>query len=658
MMEAKPPQFLSLQQEAANEKTSGDRLEKLAKNSPSLGRLVASNPSAPPALLQKLAGTGDAPTRKNVAANPNTPAEVLLQLGAEFPEELLNNPVFSLLLLENPHVAEQMPSATIASLVKREPVPLFVWEAAAKRNELKEILLEVANNPKTPLAILEKLAKSASGAVQQAAQLHVNLAGEMTERWEPAARKEICKIYFYDKIGAWKLSHGASLVSPYQQGIEVLEKLGAIPELLISSLPEIAGYFPRMASNPNTAGSILAQLAKESDCKVRSAVGKNPNTPVSVLEMLAKDSDWMVRSEVAKNINLPVSILEKLAKDGDFEVRTNVALNTNMPVSLLVQLAKDICWRVTAGVASNANTPVSLLVELAKDSNAAVRSELAKNPNTPVSLLVEWGKDSNVLVRSELAKNPNTPVSLLVELAKDSNAAVRSELAKNPNTPVSLLVELGKDSNVLVRSELAKNPNTPVILLVRLAKDRDWKVRAAVAKNPNTPVSVLKKLAKDRDVSVRSQVAINLNTPVSLLVQLAKDSNWLIRDYLAKKSNTPVSVLEQLLGAPEETILQIAVGRYLAKNPDGLPVVLQHYPKDSTPEYSSPKYSRLVILLHPQVPSTVLAAHSRSLAWWYRYAVAQHPNTQPDALETLAGDANRLVRAAARANLQNRQIQG
>ncbi|MUG91890.1 hypothetical protein F7734_05150 [Scytonema sp. UIC 10036] len=31
-----------------------------------------------------------------VAGNPNTPSDVLLQLGAEFPSELLNNPVFLL----------------------------------------------------------------------------------------------------------------------------------------------------------------------------------------------------------------------------------------------------------------------------------------------------------------------------------------------------------------------------------------------------------------------------------------------------------------------------------------------------------------------------------------------------------------------------------
>ncbi|MCU0518951.1 MAG: hypothetical protein MUC60_19225, partial [Oscillatoria sp. Prado101] len=195
------------------------------------------------------------------------------------------------------------------------------------------------------------------------------------------------------------------------------------------------------------------------------------------------------------------------------------------------------------------------------------------------------------------------------------------------------------------------NPNTPVSVLMRLAEDSESEVRRNVAANPNTPVSILEQLAEDSDSEVRRKVAANPNKSVSLLMKLAKAQELDIRTEIASNPNTPVSVLEQLLGDPEETILQIAVGRYVAKNPDGLTVVLQHYPKDSTPKYSSPRYSRLFILLHPQVPSNVLAEHRRSLWWWERYAVAQHPNTPPKTLKRLAGDANLLVRAAARANL-------
>jgi hypothetical protein len=583
-MEPLSPESLSLEEpEAANPNTPSIRLGELASASTGLAQLVAKNPCAPSSLLAELSESKDAITRQNVAANPNTPTEVLLKLGAEFPEELLNNPVFSLLLLEKPNLAESIPTSTLASLVKLETVPVSVVNQAVKKVSNQEILLALANRNRTPCSALIILAEHSYEEVKYAAQLHVKLAGKMTQSRELKTIQNI--------LSEWDVSLDV-------KGMKILKYIGVFTDAF-KSLPKIFRHLPSIAANPITPVSLLMQLAEDSDLEIRRDVASNPNTPVSVLMQLAKDSDS--------------------------EVRSNVAANPNTPVSLLVQLTKDSNWLVRRDVASNPNTPVSLLVRLAEDSDSEVRSNVAANLNTPVSLLVQLTKDSNWLVRRDVASNPNTPVSLLVRLAKDSDLWVRRKVASNSNTPVSLLVRLAKYSDLEIRRNVAANPNTPVSVLMQLAEDSYLEVRRNVAANPNTPVSILMKLAKDRDLDIRTEIASN--------------------------PNTPVSVLEQLLGDPEETILQIAVGRYLAKKPDGLPVVLQYYPKDSTPKYSSPQYSRLFILLHPQVPRNFLAEHSPSLWWWERYAVAQHPNTPPAAIKTLARDANRIVRAAARANL-------
>ena len=47
-----PPELLSLQLDAINEKTSSDRLIELAQISTELAQLVAKNPIAPPELLR------------------------------------------------------------------------------------------------------------------------------------------------------------------------------------------------------------------------------------------------------------------------------------------------------------------------------------------------------------------------------------------------------------------------------------------------------------------------------------------------------------------------------------------------------------------------------------------------------------------------------
>lgn len=66
--------------------------------------------------------------RAAVAKNPNTPTNVLMELGADFPKQFLENPAFSLLQLENPNLPALMPSGTVQSLIKQEEVPQsFEW---------------------------------------------------------------------------------------------------------------------------------------------------------------------------------------------------------------------------------------------------------------------------------------------------------------------------------------------------------------------------------------------------------------------------------------------------------------------------------------------------------------------------------------------------
>lgn len=56
----------------------------------------------------------------------------------------------------------------------------------------------------------------------------------------------------------------------------------------------------------------------------------------------------------------------------------------------------------------------------------------------------------------------------------------------------------------------------------------------------------------------------------------------------------------------------------------------------------------------PETPAYVLADNFNSLFWWERYAIAQNPNTPDDTLMLMIKDSNRIVRAAAKFNLQSR----
>ena len=62
----------------------------------------AQDENTPPEILAELATSEDKEIRRCIASNPNTAVEILEKLGEEFPDEITANPIFDLLLLENP----------------------------------------------------------------------------------------------------------------------------------------------------------------------------------------------------------------------------------------------------------------------------------------------------------------------------------------------------------------------------------------------------------------------------------------------------------------------------------------------------------------------------------------------------------------------------
>ncbi|MEM8672775.1 MAG: hypothetical protein AAGF83_02715 [Cyanobacteria bacterium P01_G01_bin.67] len=92
-------------------------------------RQLARDENTASEILANLAKSNDYQTLQYVIANPNTPTEILFSLGAKFPEELFGNPIFDLLILENPYFIDSY----------------YYFQ------------LEIVQNDKTPLAFLKYL---------------------------------------------------------------------------------------------------------------------------------------------------------------------------------------------------------------------------------------------------------------------------------------------------------------------------------------------------------------------------------------------------------------------------------------------------------------------------------------------------------------------
>lgn len=130
----------------------------------------AKDETTAPEILASLAESQDPLVRKYVANNPNTPLDSLQELGAEFPEAVVRNPIFTLLRLENPE--SKFVLLSLARSVATSPAILEAMvtlitidkqSCLTKKAEDLELVLELFYNPNTPVLCKGKLALSCSG---------------------------------------------------------------------------------------------------------------------------------------------------------------------------------------------------------------------------------------------------------------------------------------------------------------------------------------------------------------------------------------------------------------------------------------------------------------------------------------------------------------
>jgi hypothetical protein len=123
-----------------------------------LNRSIALHRNASADMLRRLAQSPDKTTRRNVALNPQTPTDVLLALAPTFAGEFFRNPVFDLLLMEDPNMLNGLPVSVMKNILKREDCPdsFLIW--AAKCGD-KSHQLALVSRPVLTKQLLEIVAK-------------------------------------------------------------------------------------------------------------------------------------------------------------------------------------------------------------------------------------------------------------------------------------------------------------------------------------------------------------------------------------------------------------------------------------------------------------------------------------------------------------------
>ena len=644
-------------------------------------RVIASHPNASADLLEKLSHSTDKATRRRVVGNPNTPAEVYVYLGRQFPREFLANPALDLLLMINPGLMEEVPEALLIRLLKHADCPssLLAWAAGHAQAKVQ---LAVLMNVKAPEQALEKLRASKHIFVRESVRLQTQLAGEtdpevvfeqaVRDRLASLSMKELDEAWSAGDIGLaqwealplcfrlakaippsgispeairrilmdtnWNLESILKTIPGYEDWYDVVYEKNLSAKLLfiLAKLP-FSGARESIAKNPLTPAAALEELARDSVYQVRLSVSGNPSAPMDTLLELAKESEEFLES-VGKNPSTPLDFLAELASDPRARIRASVAANTSAPTNLLELLSTDLNSAVRQSIAQNLSTPLSILAALAGDVSEEVFLQLARHPSAPLATQKELVMDLNKVYRCDLAKNPATSPTILKVLAKDTQSEVRANAAENPATPIADLRILAGDSNSWIRINVAKNPSTPARVLATLAKDLDEEVRWYVSRHQSTPESSLEVLATDSSQSVKGAVANNPKASGIALAKLANEADEQIRRNVAGNQSTPQDVLEALGHDPSTSVrLELAGNRVV---PHG---TLSQLANDSD------RQIRLRIAGNSSAPKDVLTRMAKSKSARICLELALNPNTPSTALIGLASsDSAIILRTLAR----------
>ena len=262
---------------------------------------IAASEDTPSEVLEQLAQDEDADVRRRTASNPNTPPRILLSLGEEFPEEVIENPVFGLLLLED------FGSDSILLIFARSSTT-----SAQKLTELattssKKILTALAQNPNTPTSVLQQLFVrfrfTPNQDIYKAIAHNPNTPPELLDQF--SNRLDLLADV------ARHPNTPASLLERLAAGDKNIRDLVRVHPNASTTALDIINF---MEGKPETPAYILEKLVDHPSVDVRLRIAKHPNTSLSAFKKILNSCDRRSRWKIACHPYLSPLALETLVE--------------------------------------------------------------------------------------------------------------------------------------------------------------------------------------------------------------------------------------------------------------------------------------------------------------------------------------------------------
>lgn len=136
---------------------SASELDRLVGKFEDLDQYIAQHQEVAGSTLKKLARSRSRPVLRNVVLNPVSPKDVLVALAPKFPREFFANPVFPLLLLEEPDLFSKLPITVIKAILKSSDCPVSIMEWAMHHGGSSHALA-LAGKENVPISMLRQIA--------------------------------------------------------------------------------------------------------------------------------------------------------------------------------------------------------------------------------------------------------------------------------------------------------------------------------------------------------------------------------------------------------------------------------------------------------------------------------------------------------------------
>ncbi|BAY89344.1 hypothetical protein [Tolypothrix sp. LEGE 11397] len=616
----------------------GPKLQ-LAKASEYVREAIAKFSDTPPEYLRELLSLKiKITTIIEVAKNKNTPVECLIELvnhnsrvvreaamrNPSLPRSIVNNFFQERCLVTNPHTVVE----------KLRELCTSRWSFIRAR---------VAKHPNLELSDLEKLARSPEWRIRVAVASH------------PRADMHILKHLTQDKSILVRRAVALNSQTPQAS----LEKLSRDRHVYVRA---------NVAKNPHTPSEILLLLYQEQDRRILQNLALNPATPQELraqlqLQHIQSKSNYIYLwlRLFSAPYNYPGIEIKELPSQEQYDI----AASAITPIPQLLELIKivpdDIYWEAVHNiwqqVVCNPDVSAELLLQILDIRSVDIYAAVASHPHISDEICYKIANTkfrdlSGYRLRLLMLQNPNISLDFIEKSLFD----ITSEVRQTALIKYQEKFAHNHHQSFFLAYNAAISEQTPIETLIELAKHKSVLIREAVAQNSRLVAAYsdfvkarncLKRLAQDKNQSVRLAVANNINTPIPILEILAKNYQYTPGIYTRYQRHH---------NRKEHKIFVVAVKKLIQIAPEIASKYLVQYIEPNCRTIDSIPF-RLAILQNFPVPSEYFLQRLKTLylfTWYERYLIAQNPQTSTEIVQILVKDSNRVVRAAAKARLNEK----